>query len=305
MIGHLLRSRNVLRALRFGLSALILVSFMLALGTQLASLRDYHWQIKPEYLLAASAVALGRGTVLVYPWWRIVRAWGYPLAWGRALRLYILSGLARYLPGQWWYVPGRIYLAERVGVGKAITAASTVVETVLLTGTALGVALIGMAAVPAWSGYALYLLALGVSIFSALLLSPRLVMWLSNQVLKIAGQERLRLTLSVGDTARIMAGCVLNWLMYGLIAFFLLMGVAEGEHLHQVVAVIGLFTASVLGGSIGLLVPQGIVVREGVLVYLLHSLLGVPVPVSIAVAALTRLTATCAEGVWALISLRL
>jgi hypothetical protein len=93
--------------------------------------------------------------------------------------------------------------------------------------------------------------------------------------------------------------------MYGLIAALLLAGLAGEGYLPQTPAVIGIFATSVLGGGVLLFVPQGIVVREGVLVYLLYTLLGVPVPVGIAVAALTRLVAMLAEGVWALVALKL
>ena len=50
--------------------------------------------------------------------------------------------------------------------------------------------------------------------------------------------------------------------------------------------------------------PLGIVVREGILVYLLNTLLAVPLPEAIAAAALTRLIAMGAEGLWALVALR-
>ena len=70
-------------------------------------------------------------------------------------------------------------------------------------------------------------------------------------------------------------------------------------------AIVGIFAASVLGAAVVLFVPQGIVVREGILVYLLSTLLGVPVPEAIVAAALTRLIAMGAEGLWALAALRM
>ncbi len=68
---------------------------------------------------------------------------------------------------------------------------------------------------------------------------------------------------------------------------------------------IAIFAASVLGAAVVLFVPQGIVIREGILVYLLNALLNVPVPEAIAAAALTRLVAMSAEGLWALAALRM
>ena len=307
LLTKLPASPRLLHAIRLFLSMLLPGVFLFALVSQASALRDYHWSVAPGYLIVAGAIALARGAVVVYPWWRIVRAWGHSLTWWRAVRLYVLSGLARYIPGQWWFVLGRAYLAEREGVRKAVTAASTAVETVLLTGSALAVALLGMATVPALRNFAPVLLISGLIVAVALVLSPRSVTWLSNRVLTATGREPVPVVITVRDTALILAGCWVNWLLYGLIAFCAILGLSGSGHTWQAwqaPGIVGLFAVSVLGGSLGLLVPQGIILREGVLVYLLNSLLGIPLPVGIAAAALTRLFAMGAEGVWALGSLR-
>ncbi|HST04231.1 MAG TPA: hypothetical protein VLQ48_05790, partial [Chloroflexia bacterium] len=108
------------------------------------------------------------------------------------------------------------------------------------------------------------------------------------------------------DTVVSLAAAYGNWLLYALIAVFALEGVGQqsGAYIMEAPAIIGCFTASVLGAAVVLFVPQGIVVREGVFVYLLGALLGVPVPEAIAAAALTRLLATLADGLWAVVALR-
>jgi hypothetical protein len=298
--------RDLARMLSPLVGIAVVAVFLVVLAGQAESLRAYSWRPAPQYLAAAALAALVRGVPVVYPWWRLVLASGNPLPWARAVRLYFHSGLARYLPGQWWFVLGRAYLAEREGVRAAVTTSSTVIETVMLTGSAIAVALVGLATLPAWrSSVTPYVIALVPVASLALLASPRLVSWLSNQALKLAGREPLSIVLPAKETARVLVGCVANWVLYGLIAFFLLAGLTGGEHLSQALAVVGIFSASVLGGSIWLLVPQGIGIREGVLVYLLSSLLGIPVPVAIAVAALTRLFAMGAEGLWALAGLKM
>lgn len=223
------------------------------------------------------------------------------------LLLRAFSGLARYLPGQWWFVPVRAHLAERDHVRPAVTAASIAVERALLTGSALSVALIGAATVPVWQPYAPYLLSASIVLTAALLASPHSVEWLSKWALKLTKREPLLYRLSTADTACALVGCWANWLLYASIALFSLASLSGSEYLNQAQAVMGLFIASVLGGSLGLLVPQGLVIlviREGVLVYLLHTLLGIPVPIGIGAAALTRLLAIAAEGVWTLFCLR-
>jgi hypothetical protein len=301
-------STTLKHSLRIAAGALVVGAFLFALYTQAGELRDYTWDVAPLYFAAAAMAALLRGPFMVYPWWRIVSSWGYEIGWWKAVRVYFHSGLARYIPGQYWYVLGRAYLAEGRGIPKTITAASTVVETVLVTGTAASIALLGIATAPGWSpGLAALMAFLGLVALPVLValtgspLSARFWDWLMHLVKRGPLPARL----SWVDATRALLGCCANWVVYGLIAVFSLAGASGGAYLAQAPAVIGIFSASVLGAAVVLFVPQGIVIREGILVYLLNTLLGVPIPEALAAAALTRLIAMGAEGLWALLGLRL
>jgi hypothetical protein len=299
-------SPTLKRILSLAAGVLIVGAFLFAFYSQIGTLRDFKWDVAPLFLVAAGAAALLRGPFMVYPWWRIVRSWGYELGWWRGVRVYFHSGLARYLPGQYWYVLGRAYLAEAQGVPKSVTAAATLVETVLGTGSAGGVALLGVATAPGWgTGIVALMVGLGVVIAPLMValsgsgLSARFWNWLMGLVKRGPLPSRL----SWGDATLALAGSYVDWVLYGLIAAFALAGVSGGAHLMQIPAIVGIFSASVLGAAVVLFVPQGIVIREGILVYLLNSLLNVPVPEAIAAAALTRLFAMGAEGLWALAAL--
>ncbi|HKP51854.1 MAG TPA: lysylphosphatidylglycerol synthase domain-containing protein [Chloroflexia bacterium] len=302
----LLPSSQAVRALKLLAALLAVGAFLFVFAGQARALQEHEWHFDGTYLGLAALMALGRGVFIVYPWWRIIRAWGYGLPWNRALRLYFHSGFARYIPGQWWFVAGRAYLAERQGVPPAATVAATALETVILTGTALLTGLAGLATIPsggvlAWT----WMLALGGVVTLLLPVSPALLARLTDWLLHVMGREKLPAGLSIKEMIRVLAACFANWVMYGLVAALLLAGLSGGGYLAQAPATIGIFALSVLGGAILLFMPQGIIVREGVLVYLLHTLLGVPVPVGLGVAALTRLFSMGAEGVWALAALRI
>ncbi len=312
--SDILRRPHVVRAARVVVTALVVGVFFVTLVLQAGALRDFSWRIELSYLVAAAAVAVARGPVVVYPWWRIVRSWGYDLPWGRAVRLYFHSGLARYLPGQWWFLLGRAHLAEKEGVEKSATAASTVLETLILTGSAAVISLLGLAAIPAMGDSAALLVGLSIALSVLLLTSPQVLSKLSTSAARwLRGRSELLLKLTwlrekrltAADSLAVFTGCCVNWLLYGSTAWLLLIGVGGSEYLGNSLPVMGLFTASVLGGSLGFVVPQGLLIREGALVYLLHTLLGVPLPAGLAVAALARLFSVGAEGLWALVGLRL
>jgi hypothetical protein len=298
---------DLLRTLRLAGAGLVVLVFLLALAGQAGALANYRWNVEPGYLWAAGAAALLRGPLIVYPWWRIVRSWGYPLGWWRAVRLYFHSGLARYAPGQWWFVPARAYLAEREGVPLSVTAASTAVETVVVTGAAAGVALVGLSTAPGLPDKARDALAiLGILVPFVLvgLMMSDLSVRLWNRLAAVLKRGRIQPDILSGREARnSLFGAYGNWALYGMVAWCALAGVSGGSYAGQGLAVMGIFAASVLGGAVLLFVPQGIAVREGVLVYLLNALLAVPVPEAIVAAALTRLIAMAAEGVWAIAAL--
>lgn len=302
---NLLLTRQATLTLRL-LAALIVVgAFVLVFIGQADTLRAEEWRVSWAFLFLAALAAVSRGPVIPYPWWRIVAGWGYAIPPRRSLRIYFHSGLARYVPGQWWFVAGRAYLAEREGVPAAATVAATALETVSLTGTAFLIGLLGLATVPSggvfdWT----WLLAAGLLGAVLLPLAPALLTRLTNRLLHFARRERLPSALSMRDAFLVLAGCVINWVLYGLVATFLLAGLSGGGYLAYAPATVGIFAASVLGGSILLFIPQGIIVREGLLVYLLHTLLGVPLAVGIGVAALTRLFSMGAEGLWAAVAIR-
>jgi Lysylphosphatidylglycerol synthase TM region len=299
----------LLLALRVIGSALVIGAFLWAFAGQAGELASHSWQIAPLWLFIAFVCALARGPLIVYPWWRIVYAWGYGFDWWRGVRVYFHSGLARYIPGQYWFVLTRALLAEREGVPRRVTAASTLVETILVTGAAGGVALLGMQRVPGWPESTRWLFLLGGIIAPLLLVAlvastPASRVW--GRLARLLKYDLPRPRLAWEDASWVVVASYGNWALYGLVAAFSLAGVAgdPGAYLANFPAIMGCFCASVLGAAVVLFVPQGIVVREGVFVFLLHALLSVPIPEAIAAAALTRLIATIAEGIWAVISLR-
>ncbi len=290
-------------------SALVTGAFLWALASQAGEISKYKWQVSPLWLVLAFVFAVLRGPLVVYPWWRIVTAWGYGFGWWRAMRVYFHSGLARYIPGQYWFVLSRALLAEREGVPKRVTTASTVVETLLVTGAAGGVALVGLQQVPGWTEPIRYLLMFGgivtpLLLFALVSAEPITRIW--ARLARTLKFDLPRARLAREDSNGAIITSYLNWALYGLVAAFSLAGVGTDASLYigQYPAIMGCFCASVLGAAVVLFVPQGIVVREGVFVFLLNSLLGVPIPEAIVAAAATRLIATAAEGAWAAIALR-
>src|SRR5205085_5649428 len=91
------------------------------------------------------------------------------------------------------------------------------------------------------------------------------------------------------------------WLAFGLIFFALLAALYPGLPLAYAPLVTGIFTAAWVGGYLAIFVPQGLGVRELIIVSLL-AVLGVPAPVATAAALLARLWSILGVGMWGGIS---
>ena len=104
---------------------------------------------------------------------------------------------------------------------------------------------------------------------------------------------------------RLLVPFVLNWLLYGLMSFVLTASLYPSLPWSSVPAVTGLFTVAWLIGFLTIIVPQGLLVREGLVFTFLTTLLGVPPPVATATAVLSRAFTMLGEGIWAAVATRL
>lgn len=118
----------------------------------LASTFRNHWQevaaIRIDqagwgYLVGALGV-----TLLAHIWSGWVWTWilGYlqqpiPLRWG--LQVYLITNIAKYLPGNVWHFYGRIMAVKEAGVSVEAATLSVLLEPVLMAAAALGIALAG------------------------------------------------------------------------------------------------------------------------------------------------------------------
>jgi uncharacterized membrane protein YbhN (UPF0104 family) len=299
---QLLQSPAVRRGLQALIVVLVLLFFSLALYSQLPLILAYHWTFDPAYFAIALVLLIARGPAQVLPWWAILRQLGHTLPYGKSIRITYHSALARYIPGQLWYAVSRVYLAEKEGVPRLVTAISMGLEVALLVASA---ALVASLSLLVWRDAPLWLGALVLAALLALLLQPRLFFRVLNWGLVRIGRQRLEVELSRQSILRLLVPFVLNWLVYGAMSFALTASLYPALPLSQAPAVTGLFTAAWLIGFLTIVVPQGLVIREGLVFTFLTTLLGVPAPVATAAALLSRAWTMLGEAIWAAISTRL
>ncbi|MFL5733897.1 MAG: hypothetical protein ACJ78Q_11930 [Chloroflexia bacterium] len=297
----MLQSPGVRRRVQVLAVVLVVFFFGLAVYSQVPLILSYNWSFDPAYFALAAILLVARGPVQVLPWWAIMRRLGYALPFRKSIRILYHSALARYLPGQMWYAVSRVYLAEKEEVPRLVTAVSMGLEIALLVASA---ALVSSLSLLVWPNAPVWLGAIVLVGFLALVLQPRLFFRVLNRVLVRLGRQPLAVELSGLDMLHLLAPFVFNWLVYGAMSFALTASLYPALPLQQAPGLAGLYTAAWLVGFLTIVVPQGLVVREGIIFTSLTTLLGVPAPVATAAALLSRLWTMLGEAIWAAISAR-
>jgi uncharacterized membrane protein YbhN (UPF0104 family) len=232
-----------------------------------------HWGT----LALASAVWLGSFTFLVQLWAASLAWWNERLRGIRALRMFVLSNLARYIPGAIWQFTGLALFAMEERVSPLAAAAAVLLQQLVLLATGLLIALAFApamlspfaAALPLWMQLTVVAAGLGMLLWLFPVALPALQRRL-ERVLK----RRLPLPKPPSRSfIRYLLGSALGWVGYG-ISFWLFARSLLGDGAPGPLVAATAFVTSYVAGIIAVFAPGGIVIREAALVAALAGSIG-------------------------------
>jgi len=285
----------VRRWLQIIVTALVILFFGLALLDILPKVLAYPWNFQPEWLAIAFVLLILRGPVPVYGWWAIMKQLGYRLTWWRSTRILYYSAMAGYLPGSVWHAVSRVYMTDKEGVPKTITTVSVVLESVFIL---MGAVVVAALSLFAWPSPPLWVAVAGLAVLVAVIWRPDLAFKVANWGLQKVGRKPLDIALPPGTMIRLLLPFILNWMIFGAMFYAILASLYPDLSPAYLPVVAGIFTASWVVGYLAVFVPQGLGVRELLIVTLL-AVIGVPAPVATAAALLARLWSILGVGIWA------
>lgn len=272
------------------------------LAPQLAgvSLRDFaRWRPAAGMLVLSIVGLTALHLMQAFLWRRVVADLGAPAPDARdTVRIYFLSGLARFLPGSIWQFAGVAVLGQQAGIPALAATAAFVIANVAFF--AVGIVFLGFTlpglpgATELLAGLAAAVAAVaGVFVFTATPAGARARAWLLRHAPP-------RLAPVVELAARIRPRHALVWALgYGaawlLLAasFSLFVDAFVPGTLGHLRSLGGIMAASWLFGVLVLVAPAGIGVREGVMAGLLSGF--IPAPAAVLVAVLHRIWFFVAE----------
>ena len=203
-------------------------------------------------LMSVLAFAYGASSLmLARAWWQTLLGLEVDATWRESLRMYGISQLGKYIPGNVAQVIGRQVMAQGAGYDGIAVGKSAVMEVVLLCMGGIAIALVaGPSVFDAWPGWAGGALAIFVA---------ALLYYLAGSI----GGPRLGPALQKAY-AWIILFLVLSSLSFGVILYSV-----ESLSVGILPIVIGAYAAAWLIGYVAPGAPAGIGIREVALAWLL------------------------------------
>ncbi|MBW4656250.1 MAG: YbhN family protein [Kaiparowitsia implicata GSE-PSE-MK54-09C] len=301
----------------FKLSAKSLLQWGVVGGALFFLLKAFgdHWQEVATIRIDAAGwvwVAIALLTTLgahlwsgwVWSW--ILRELGHPVPGRWAMQVYLVTNIAKYLPGNVWHFYGRITAAQARSIGVGVAILSVVLEALLMAAAALMAAIVGLPRV----GWLLQGLALAIALLAIhpRLLNPVLSRLSRSKAKGVSSSLNAPPAHSSRETATplALARYPLKPLL-GELGFFALrsagfLGIVAALHsltLANLLPVMGAFSIAWLLGLVIPGAPGGIGVFEATAIALLQPNLSPGIVLG--AVAIYRLVSTAAEALGAAI----
>ncbi len=255
------------------------------------SLHDFARWRPSVGLLALATVGLTLLHLMqAFLWRRIVVDVGAPRPSARTtVRVYFLSGLARFIPGMVWQFPAFAVLGQEAGIPALASTAAGVIGNVAFLATGVVFMAFTLPGAPRTvellAGVVAAALALaGVYVFTATPAGARVRAWVVRRApVKVRPAIELAARIRPGHALAWTLGYLASWVVLGasfavFVDAFVPGSLAQAKHLAGVMA------ASYIAGYLVPLDPAGIGVREGAMATLLAPLVPAPAAVLIPVA---------------------
>jgi hypothetical protein len=241
-------------------------------------------------LLGAAFLVSLLGLPLGFLAWRaMLLELGPPVSGPLSLRIFFVAFLSKYVPGK---LPGLIAVmkvasASGVNFARLVGAGALTMGIVILTGLGLGL----LAGVEVLGAQSLWLAGAAVAV-AVVLARPHLVNFGVRLLLRVLRRPESARPISARGIRLAVAAQSLSWLVSGLHLWFLAVAVGAPP-MRSLLLCLGAFSLATAIGMLVVFVPDGIGVRESILMAAL--ILVLPAPLATVVAVASRLVSTLTE----------
>ena len=217
-----------------------------------------HIQFGWQWIGLATLLVLVTYALLIEGWRRVLGAWDSHIPFMQAARIWFLSSLGKYVPGNIWSLTAMGVMARDRGLSAIAAAGSSVIMQMVTLATGTAIVMVTSAKL---LGQPMLVGAAVVILIAVLLSAPRFLPPLAVWVSTLIGRDIAPPSVPATSIWTAAVASTLSWLFYGL-AFQLfvrgLLGAAPGE----ISSYIAVYTAAYILGFISPIAPAGLGVRE-------------------------------------------
>lgn len=275
--------KRILNRAQLILTAASLILIALLLRNQWSQLQSQSWRLQWHWLLVAALCMLASWVMEVSLWRQVLGVLRHRLPFVVAWRIWFLSAVVRYLPGNVWQALSMTLYCQRWGIRPEETITSVALYQII---TMLAVAPIAAIYFPLsnnWglltdllAGQTLWLVTLGLLPLLAVLMWPDWLTAAINWLLRKAARPELAMQLTTARLLRLLAVAVLTWLCWGATFAALTVGLRAytlAEVIRLTPHLVAVYAVGYAIGLLSFLTPSGLGVREGAFYILLVPLL--------------------------------
>lgn len=294
------------RLLGYAITLLILFFLGRALYTSWSQVVESGFQFNfnaPLLIISLILLVVARGFA-VEAWRRILIALGEYITFTLGMRVWFISNLARYIPGNVWQVAAMISMVEEKGVSKT----NALISQIIYTAIALGIAgltglyfvlvqpqilngIFDVARLP-YIQFAPWVGAVGFIVLITIFSAPHSYRLIVSIAARLTHRELMAPdhTFARGLVPPLFS--VAMWITNG-IAFYLFAASITPVPLTQLAAFVAMNAAAYWIGYVSFITPSGLGFREAALALMLAVFF--PTPIAIALSLVTRLWSTAGE----------
>lgn len=235
--------------------------------------KDAEWSFRPGYLLLSYLLVSPWFVIRPFGWNMILNNFGRRVPFPAVFRVARHAELSRYVPGGVWQFVSRIYLIQKWHVSATACVVATMVDLVLATLASIVPALWSLSDLLPELGRFHRIMVFGFPVASIAVIHPKVLNWWAAIVARRIGQPYTPLRISFARIVAIWAMYVGAWfgLCAGVSVFVYGLIQLDGRH---AVFVGASYAVAWLIGTLTMIAPAGMGIRDSALGLLLSKLVG-------------------------------
>lgn len=246
-----------------------------------SAIQDFNWRIQIPYIVLTLLFGIVGFSLFPLGVRESLVLLSIKINYKTSFKLYFYSQMAKYLPGRFWILLGRVYLYDKEGIDKTNGSIGLLFEIMLQINGSLIVFFLSYLLFGDSQFPLKFLFFLGYLILSFTFLHPR-IFGLVNDKLLNRFTKKVISDYSFGKMLKLQLLFIVYWLVIGFSFYLFIQGVVKTD-MANVGYFIGILPGAWAVGFLSFLTPAGLGVREGFMALLLKPYFPTSVAMSIAI----------------------